>query len=858
MTTSLLEDYNVHVQERAEEGIPPLPLSYQLTSAVCTALREGTIKDKGLDLLQLLSQRIDPGVTDAGKLKAELLGDVAKGELRIFDLSQSDAIKLLGSMQGGYNVEQLIPLLELAEDQSKAAVSALSNTLLISEPDFKKVDAMRSNGNAAAGQVVTNWSDATWFTSRPEIPGEIELVVYRIEGEINTDDFSPAQHAKTRDDIPRHALSFLERRKPEAFKELNDLVAKGVMVVLVADVMWTGSSRKSAYNSLAWILGDAIPFVPNKRGGGIVIGGDIAPIGRDTIADGGGLAIVCDVSKLEHLQKIRVCPHDGKILNEAGDNTLAEFEIEPFLLDSARAGGRLNLVIGKKLTSWAREALSLESSTVFAPLPSPEPSNAGFTLGEKTIGKACGLDGVRAGQYCEPAVGSVASQDTTGPMTRDELAALACLSFEAPLVLQSFCHTAATPTDDDLSMHKSLSAFMADRGGVALRKGDGVIHTWINRCLLPDQVGTGGDSHTRFPMGVSFPGGSGLVAFAAAKGLMPLTMPESVLVKFTGTLQPGITIRDLVNAIPYVAIQTGRLTVEKKGKFNVFSGRLIEIDVRDLLVDGKAITLEQSFEFADATAERSSAACAMINNLEEVVKYVSSNRALLANMLKSGYGHAPTIQSRIDEMDGWLADPELLVPDDNCEYYDTVEVNLDEIKEPLLCCPNDPDDVKPLSEVAGAEIDEVFTGSCMTHRGHFETLSNVVENSGNVETVLWMAPPSRMDRASLEKTGSCDILRTVGANIEESGCSLCMGNQKRTKPGATVVSTSTRNFKDRMGDGAFVYLASSEVAAVTATLGRIPNMDQYMEVMKQIDHSPVHNPLQFDKDGVPEMEQVAS
>ena len=635
-------------------------------------------------------------------------------------------------------------------------------------------------------------------------------------------------------------------------------MAQGVRVVLVADVLWTGSSRKSAYNSLAWILGDAIPFVPNKRGGGIVIGGDIAPIGADTIADGGGLAIVCDVSKLTHMQVIRVCPHDGKILNEAGDNTLAEFEIEPFLLDSARAGGRLNLVIGKKLTLWARDALSLGSSTVFSPLPSSEPSNAGFTLGEKTIGKACGLDGVRVGQYCEPKVGSVASQDTTGPMTRDELQALACQQFEAPLVLQSFCHTAATPTDSDLVMHQTLSAFMAERGGVALRKGDGVIHTWINRCLLPDQVGTGGDSHTRFPMGVSFPGGSGLVAFAAAKGVMPLTMPESVLVKFTGTLQPGITIRDLVNAIPYVAIKDGRLTLEKKGKINVFSGRLIEIDVRDLLVDGKPITLEQSFEFADATAERSSAACAMINDHGEVVKYVSSNRALLANMLKSGYGHAPTIQSRIDEMDVWLADPELLVPDDNCEYFDTVVVDLDKIKEPLLCCPNDPDDVKPLSEVAGAEIDEVFTGSCMTHRGHFESLSEVVENSGQVKTVLWMAPPSRMDRASLESSGSCDILRTVGANIEESGCSLCMGNQKRTKPGATVVSTSTRNFPERMGDGAFVYLASSEVAAVTATLGKIPTMAEYMKVMNEISHSPVHNPLQFDNDGVPEMKEAAS
>ena len=844
--------YLQHVAQRTSQNLPPLPLTAEQTTVVCEALTAGQAVE-GLDLIDLLTNRVSPGVDPAAKVKADFLFKVANREVSVAELTAERAIELLGTMVGGFNVPHLVALVSndtLTLTERTALINALTNIVIVDDSSISTIDGLRTGGNEVAVQVMQKWAEASWFTNRPELAQRIEVTVFKISGEINTDDFSPAQSAVTRPDIPLHAQSMLTNRAPGSLQAIADLQQHGSTVAICADVLWTGSSRKSAWNSVAWVLGYDLPFIPNKRGGAIVIGGSIAPIGKDTIRDGGGLSIICDLSKIENGAKVFILPYQGRIEDSDG-NLLAEFTLQAYLFDEWRAGGRLNLITGKKLTTKARGILGLGLSTIFAKVSALADTGNGYTLAQKTVGKACGLPGVRPGQYCEPEMATVLSQDTTGPMTRNEIIEQACIRFGADLVLQSFCHTAAAPTATDLAMHHSLPIFMNERGGVALRPGDGVIHTWGNRMLIPDQVGTGGDSHTRFPMGISFPAGSGLVAFAAATGTMPLDMPESVLVRFTGKLQPGITIRDLVHAIPYVCLNDGRLTLSKKGKVNVFSGRIMEIDLRNLKIGGRGLTIEQSFEFADASAERSAAACCMLNDPAEVIRYIKGNIALLGNLLTMGYGDAETIRRRIAAMQAWLANPELLEPDADCAYAEVVEIDMSQITEPLLACPNDPDDIKPLSEVAGAHVDETFTGSCMTHVGHFQAFGQILARHGKAKTKLWSAPPTRMDIESLERDGSYAAFRTVGANLEPSGCSLCMGNQKRVADGATVVSTSTRNFDNRMGKGANVYLASAEVTALTSVLGRIPTVAEYMDEMTAIGHNPVHEPHQFDVTGVP-------
>ena len=859
ISMNIFSEYTRHVAERNADGLPPLPLNVDQTTAVCKSLSEGRDVVKGhdsqnLNLLDLLTHRVSPGVTDEAGVKADFLAEVAKGEHAVPNLSPVQAIGLLGTMLGGYNVSNMVVLLsdpKIVGSEIEALVEALSQSYNIDEATFAEIDKLRLGGNQAAGDVITKWADSTWFTSRPEIPGSIEVEVFKVDGESNTDDLSPASDADNRSDIPLHAKTMLKAKAPEALGQILDLVSKGVKLALCGDVLWTGSSRKSAWNSQSYIMGEAIPYVPNKGHKSIVIAGKLAPIGKDTIRDGGGLAIVCSLDRIEHGQKVIVQPLNGRIMNSAGTEQLATFDFPVNWADEYRAGGRLKLVSGKKLTKMARDVLELGPSTVFAVPAAPVSNGGGFTLAQKTIGKACGVEGVRPGEYCEPQIATVFSQDTTGMMTADEAEEQACLSFASDLVVQSFCHTAAVDTPKALIAQQRLPPFFSQRGGVVLRKGDGVIHTIGNRFVLPDQVGTGGDSHTRFPMGVSFPGGSGLVAFAAANGLMPLDMPESVLVRFEGELQPGITVRDLVNALPYVAIQQGLLTLEKSSKKNVYANRIIEIDLRNVKIGGRGLTIEQSFELADASAERSSSACCMINDPDEVVRYVKSNRAYLQNLLDKGYDDAATIKRRMKSMDEWLANPVLLEPDANCEYADTITIDISQIKEPLIAVPNDPDDVKKLSEIAGIEIDEVFTGSCMTNIGNLRKTCQVIESAGESNVVLWMAPPSSEDEAQLDQEGSLDGMRSVNANLEVPGCSLCMGNQKQVAPGAHVMSTSTRNFPNRMGKGAFMYLGSSEVAGVTAVLGRIPTVEEYMDHMEAIDHSPVHVPHQFDETGVP-------
>ncbi|MFO1277743.1 MAG: bifunctional aconitate hydratase 2/2-methylisocitrate dehydratase [Sphaerotilus natans] len=829
----MLQAYRQHVAERAALGIPPLALDAKQVAELIELIKNPPAGEEAF-LVELLTHRVPPGVDDAAKVKASFLAAVAHGELSVALISKAKATELLGTMVGGYNVQ---PLIELLDDAEVAGIAAegLKKTLLMFDY-FNDVAAKATAGNAKAQEVMQSWADAEWFTSRPEVPKSITVTVFKVPGETNTDDLSPAPDATTRPDIPMHYLAMLKNTRPDAaFKPeedgkrgpiqfIEDLKKKGNLVAYVGDVVGTGSSRKSATNSVIWATGQDIPYVPNKRFGGVTLGGKIAPIFFNTQEDSGALPIEVDVSKLEMGDVIEVLPYDGKI-TKAGE-TVAEFSLKSdVLLDEVRAGGRINLIIGRSLTAKAREALGLPASTLFRLPKAPASSSAGFTLAQKMVGRACGLpegQGVRPGTYCEPKMTTVGSQDTTGPMTRDELKDLACLGFSADLVMQSFCHTAAYPKPVDVKMHRELPKFMANRGGVALRPGDGVIHSWLNRLLLPDTVGTGGDSHTRFPIGISFPAGSGLVAFGAATGVMPLDMPESVLVRFKGQMQPGVTLRDLVHAIPLYAIKAGLLTVAKAGKKNIFSGRILEIEgLPDLKV-------EQAFELSDASAERSAAGCTIKLNKEPVQEYLKSNIVLMKNMIADGYQDAKTLARRIEKVEAWLAKPELLEADKDAEYAAVIEIDLADIKEPIVCCPNDPDDAKFMSEVTGTQIDEVFVGSCMTNIGHFRAAGEILKGKKDIPVRLWVAPPTKMDASELTKEGYYATLGGAGARMEMPGCSLCMGNQAQIKEGSTAMSTSTRNFPNRLGKNTNVFLGSAELAAVCSKLGRIPTVEEYM------------------------------
>ncbi len=831
----MLEAYRTHVAERAALGIPPLPLSAQQTAALIELLKAPPAGEEAA-LVELITHRVPAGVDDAAKVKASYLAAVAHGSERCPLISREKATELLGTMLGGYNIAPLVDLLDDAVVGSIAA-AALKKTLLMFDA-FHDVKAKADAGNANAKAVLQSWADGEWFTSRPEVPRSITVSVFKVGGETNTDDLSPAPDAWSRPDIPLHALAMLKNARPGITPEedgkrgpvkfIEDLRARGNLVAYVGDVVGTGSSRKSATNSVLWFTGEDIPFVPNKRFGGVCLGAKIAPIFYNTMEDAGALPIELDVSQMAMGDVVELRPYEGKALKDG--LCVAEFKVKSdVLFDEVRAGGRIPLIVGRGLTAKARAALGLPPSTLFRLPHNPADTLQGYTLAQKIVGKACGLPvaggnqlGVRPDTYCEPHMSSVGSQDTTGPMTRDELKDLACLGFSADLVMQSFCHTAAYPKPVDVKMHHELPAFISTRGGVSLRPGDGVIHSWLNRLLLPDTVGTGGDSHTRFPIGISFPAGSGLVAFAAATGVMPLDMPESVLVRFKGTLQPGVTLRDLVNAIPLYAIKAGLLTVEKKGKKNIFSGRILEIEgLPDLKV-------EQAFELSDASAERSAAGCTVHLNAEPVKEYLRSNIVLMKQMIASGYQDARTLARRIAAQEAWLADPKLLKADADAEYAAVIEIDLADIHEPILACPNDPDDVKTLSEVAGAKIDEVFIGSCMTNIGHFRAASKLLEGKRDIPVKLWVAPPTKMDAQQLSEEGHYGVLGTAGARMEMPGCSLCMGNQAQVKEGATVFSTSTRNFPNRLGKNSNVYLGSAELAAICARLGRIPTKDEYM------------------------------
>lgn len=827
----MLQEYRNHTEERAAEGIVPKPLSAAQVADLVELFKQPSAGEEEY-MMHLLSDRVPAGVDEAAYVKAGFLAAVAKGEASSPLVDPVKAVELLGTMLGGYNIQ---PLIDALDDSALAgaATKALSHTLLMFDA-FHDVREKADGGNAAAKAVMQSWADAEWYTSKPEVPEKITISVFNVPGETNTDDLSPAVDAWSRPDIPLHAQAFMkfprEGLTDKPIAKINELEERGFPVAYVGDIVGTGSSRKSATNTVLWHMGDDIPHIPNKRAGGYVLGGKIAPIFFNTMEDAGALPIECDVSALEMGDVIDIYPYEGKITRHDSDELVSNFELATnVLLDEVRAGGRIPLIIGRGLTDRTREAMGLPPSDVFARPEAADSSDAGFTLAQKIVGKACGVPGVRAGQYCEPIMTTVGSQDTTGPMTRDELKDLACLGFSSDLVMQSFCHTAAYPKPVDVDTHHSLPDFMHTRGGVSLNPGDGIIHSWLNRMLLPDTVGTGGDSHTRFPMGISFPAGSGLVAFAAATGVMPLDMPESVLVRFKGEMQPGITLRDLVNAIPYAALQRGLLTVEKEGKKNVFNGRCVEIQGL------KGLKLEQAFELADATAERSAGGCTIALDKDCLIEYITSNITLLRWMIDQGYEDARTLERRARKMEEWLANPELLEADDNAEYFEVIEIDLADIKEPLLACPNDPDDVKPLSEVAGTDIDEVFIGSCMTNIGHYRAAGKLIQKSGEyVDTVLWIAPPTRMDEHQLKEEGYYAIFGAAGARLEMPGCSLCMGNQARVKPGATVVSTSTRNFPNRLGQGAFVYLSSAELAAIAALLGRLPSIEEYMELMKDL------------------------
>ncbi len=824
----MLKSYRQHVQERAALGIPPLPLTAEQTADLCELLKSPPAGEEEA-LMALLRDRIPPGVDQAAYVKASFLSAIAHGETISPLLTPVAAVELLGTMMGGYNVQSLVDLLKSdTPELATAAATALKHTVLVYDAYHDVMELAQTN--AYAQSVVDSWVAAEWFTSKPTLPESITVTVFKVPGETNTDDLSPAPHATTRPDIPLHALAMLESRMPEGLETLAQLKQKGHPVAYVGDVVGTGSSRKSAINSVLWHIGDDIPCVPNKRAGGYILGGNIAPIFFNTAEDSGALPIECDVSGLETGMVITIYPYKGEITDEAG-TVLTTFDLKPeTIIDEVQAGGRIPLLIGRSLTDKIRIELGMEPSEVFTrPTPPPD-SGKGYTLAQKIVGKACGLTGVRPGMSCEPLMTTVGSQDTTGPMTRDEMKELACLGFSSDLVMQSFCHTAAYPKPVDIETHKNLPDFFASRGGVALRPGDGIIHSWLNRMLLPDTVGTGGDSHTRFPLGISFPAGSGLVAFAAAIGAMPLDMPESVLVKFTGELQPGITLRDIVNAIPYVAIQKGLLTVEKQNKKNVYSGRVLEMEG---LPDLK---LEQAFELTDASAERSASGCTIKLSEETVAEYLRSNVALLKNMAARGYQDARTILRRVAKMEAWLENPTLMSADADAEYAEVVEVNLNEIHEPLVAAPNDPDNIKTLSEVVNDPIHEVFIGSCMTNIGHYRAAAKVLEGAGPTKARLWICPPTRMDEKQLREEGYYGIFAAAGARTEMPGCSLCMGNQARVEDGVTVFSTSTRNFNNRMGKGAQVYLGSAELAAACALLGRIPTPEEYQDIVaKKID-----------------------
>ncbi|WP_109406627.1 bifunctional aconitate hydratase 2/2-methylisocitrate dehydratase [Proteus faecis] len=836
----MLEEYRKHVAERAAEGVVPKPLDATQTAALVELLKNPP-KGEEEFLLDLIVNRVPPGVDEAAYVKAGFLTALAKGETTSPLISPEKAVELLGTMQGGYNIHALIESLE-NDKLAPIAAKALSHTLLMFD-NFYDVEEKAKAGNVYAKQIMQSWADAQWFTERPELAEKITVTVFKVTGETNTDDLSPAPDAWSRPDIPLHALAMLKNARegiePDQpgsvgpIKQIETLNKKGFPLAYVGDVVGTGSSRKSATNSVLWFMGDDIPFVPNKRGGGVVLGGKIAPIFFNTMEDAGALPIEVDVSKLNMGDVIDIYPYKGEIRNHETNELLETFELKTeVLIDEVRAGGRIPLIIGRGLTSKARESLGLPASTLFRHAKPVEESNRGFSLAQKMVGRACGRAGIRPGEYCEPKMTSVGSQDTTGPMTRDELKDLACLGFSADLVMQSFCHTAAYPKPVDVTTHHTLPDFIMNRGGVSLRPGDGIIHSWLNRMLLPDTVGTGGDSHTRFPIGISFPAGSGLVAFAAATGVMPLDMPESVLVRFKGEMQPGVTLRDLVHAIPYYAIQEGLLTVEKKGKKNIFSGRILEIEGLPEL------KVEQAFELADASAERSAAGCTIKLDKAPIIEYLQSNIILLKWMIAEGYGDRRTIERRITSMESWLKNPQLLEADADAEYAAVIEIDLNEIKEPILCAPNDPDDARLLSEVANSKIDEVFIGSCMTNIGHFRAAGKLLDqHKGQLPTRLWVAPPTKMDAAQLTEEGYYSVFGKSGARIEVPGCSLCMGNQARVADGATVVSTSTRNFPNRLGTGANVYLASAELAAVASLLGRLPEPQEYLDFINKVDET---------------------
>ena len=860
MSSTFLQTYRAHVAERAALGIPPLPLSAKQTGELIELLKNPPAgEDK--TLVDLITHRVPAGVDDAAKVKASYLAAVAHGTETCTLISRAKATELLGTMLGGYN---LTPLIDLLDDAAVAGVAAegLKKTLLMFD-QFHDVKDKADKGNAHAKGVLQSWADAEWFTSRPTVPESITLTVFKVAGEINTDDLSPAPDAWSRPDIPLHALAMHKNARPGVTPEedgkrgpvkfIEALRAKGNLVAYVGDVVGTGSSRKSATNSVLWFTGEDIPFVPNKRFGGVCLGSKIAPIFYNTMEDSGALPIELDVSQMAMGDVIELRPYDGKALKDG--KVIAEFSVKSdVLFDEVRAGGRIPLIVGRGLTAKAREALGLPSSTLFRLPQAPASTKAGFTLAQKMVGRAVGLAeglGVRPGTYCEPKMTSVGSQDTTGPMTRDELKDLACLGFSSDLVMQSFCHTAAYPKPVDVKMHHELPEFISNRGGISLKPGDGIIHSWLNRMLLPDTVGTGGDSHTRFPIGISFPAGSGLVAFAAATGVMPLDMPESVLVRFKGTMQPGVTLRDLVHAIPLYAIKAGLLTVEKKGKKNIFSGRILEIEG---LPDMK---VEQAFELSDASAERSAAGCTVRLNPAPIIEYINSNIVLLKNMIAQGYADARTISRRIKAMEAWLANPQLLAPDADAEYAAVIEIDLAEITEPIVCCPNDPDDAKTLSDVAGAKIDEVFIGSCMTNIGHFRAASKLLEGKRDIPVKLWMAPPTKMDAHQLTEEGHYGVFGAAGARMEMPGCSLCMGNQAQVKEGATVMSTSTRNFPNRLGKNTNVYLGSAELSAICSKLGRIPTRAEYLADMGVLSANgdKVYKYLNFDQ--IAEFKEVA-
>ena len=847
----MLEAYRQHVAERAAEGVPPKPLSAEWTAQLVDLLKNPPAGEDAF-LLDLITNRVPPGVDDAAYVKAGFLTAITTGEASSPLIDRAKAVELLGMMLGGYNIATLVNLLDDAEVGTLAA-EQLKHTLLMFDA-FHDVEEKAKGGNANAKAVLQSWAEAEWFLSRPEVPEKITTAVFKVTGETNTDDLSPAPDAWSRPDIPLHARAMYKMPRdgitpdePGAvgpMKQIEELNARGYNVAFVGDVVGTGSSRKSATNSVLWFFGEDVPGVPNKRAGGICIGGKVAPIFYNTMEDSGALVFEAPVDEIGQGQVIDIFPYAGKITDHESGKLLSEFVLKSeVLLDEVRAGGRINLIVGRGLTKRAREALGLAPSTVFRTPEQPADSGKGFTLAQKMVGKACGMAGVRPGTYCEPHMTTVGSQDTTGPMTRDELKDLACLGFSADLVLQSFCHTAAYPKPVDIETQHTLPDFIQNRGGVSLRPGDGIIHSWLNRMLLPDTVGTGGDSHTRFPMGISFPAGSGLVAFAAATGVMPLDMPESVLVRFKGKMQPGITLRDLVHAIPYYAIQEGLLSVEKKGKKNIFSGRILEIEGLDHL------TVEQAFELSDASAERSAAGCTIKLSEESVAEYLRSNITLLRWMIAEGYGDPRTIERRVRKMEEWLANPSLMEADQDAEYSAVIEIDLAEVTEPIVCAPNDPDDARLLSSVAGDKVDEVFLGSCMTNIGHFRAAGKLLAKAPALTTRFWICPPTRMDEHTLMEEGYYSIYGKAGARTEMPGCSLCMGNQARVTPKSTVLSTSTRNFPNRLGDGANVYLTSAELASVGGILGRLPTVEEYLEYAKTIDSmsAEIYRYMNFDQ-----------